>query len=112
MIWANQICINQSNFPEGAHQIGFMKDIYEGAGRVLVRLRGNIGDGRELKFMKDKYEQLTELVETVRAASPDDPPYPEALWEYVCEQEAQEIADDTKSGHFAELWIFANKRKF
>jgi hypothetical protein len=37
-LWADQICINQSNFPERSHQVGFMDDIYRGAESVLVSI--------------------------------------------------------------------------
>jgi hypothetical protein len=37
-LWADQICINQSNPDERSHQVGMMRDIYAGAARVLICL--------------------------------------------------------------------------
>jgi hypothetical protein len=31
LIWADQICINQSSPVEKSHQVGFMREIYESA---------------------------------------------------------------------------------
>ena len=38
LLWVDQICIDQSNSMERAHQVGFMKDIYENAERAMVWL--------------------------------------------------------------------------
>ena len=38
LLWADQICINQSDEKERAHQVGLMRDIYYHAARVLVWL--------------------------------------------------------------------------
>ena len=37
-LWADQICINQSDTDERSHQVGMMRDIYAGAARVLICL--------------------------------------------------------------------------
>ncbi|KAF3051021.1 hypothetical protein E8E11_006329 [Didymella keratinophila] len=38
LLWVDQICINQRNPMEKAHQVGFMRDIYKNAERVIVWL--------------------------------------------------------------------------
>lgn len=37
-LWVDQICINQKDFTERSHQVGFMRDIYQLAEQVLVCL--------------------------------------------------------------------------
>ncbi|KAF5700747.1 heterokaryon incompatibility 6 OR allele [Fusarium mundagurra] len=104
MLWVDQICINQSDFSERAHQVGFMKDIYEGAGRVIVWLGGESSNGRGLRFLNYHYRQVIELVESVTANNPDDTSDPEALTKYACEMLAQEIANDVRDSTFIENW--------
>jgi len=38
LLWADEICIKQSNLSERSHQVGFMAKIYENATQVLVSL--------------------------------------------------------------------------
>ncbi|PZD42043.1 HET domain containing protein [Pyrenophora tritici-repentis] len=38
LLWADQVCINQSNPSERSHQVGFMAEIYKNATQVLVSL--------------------------------------------------------------------------
>jgi hypothetical protein len=38
VLWADQVCINQSNTKERAHQVNFMGDIYSNAREVLISL--------------------------------------------------------------------------
>jgi hypothetical protein len=38
LLWADQVCINQSNKKERAHQVNFMGDIYSNVKQVLVSL--------------------------------------------------------------------------
>ncbi|KAL2135317.1 hypothetical protein VTI74DRAFT_8970 [Chaetomium olivicolor] len=38
LIWADQICIDQTNLAERSHQVGFMPSIYSSAARTLVCL--------------------------------------------------------------------------
>lgn len=57
-IWADQICIDQSNPTERAHQVGMMRDIYESATEVLVWL-GEQGTGElGLAWLKSQYDVL------------------------------------------------------
>jgi Heterokaryon incompatibility protein (HET) len=41
LLWADQVCINQSNMNERSHQVGFMKDIYLRAEQVFICLCAN-----------------------------------------------------------------------
>ncbi len=105
LLWTDQICINQSDFPERAHQVGFMKDIYEGADRVLVWLGGESGDGRALRFLRQQYHRVAGVVDGVNAARPEaarDPPG--EAWRYASEAIAQEMADHTRDENFVESW--------
>lgn len=38
LLWADQICINQSNLTERSHQVGFMRRIYSSAAQTLICL--------------------------------------------------------------------------
>lgn len=113
LLWTDQICIDQSNVSERAHQVGFMKDIYEGAGRVLVWLGGEGSDGRALRFLNAQHDFLTDLVEDVQAAlnaedtedaenaeNPSD-----LVWAYGCERLALKFAGDTSNDAFIEHWM-------
>lgn len=40
LLWADQVCINQSDPAERAHQVGFMGDVYAAATQVVVSLSG------------------------------------------------------------------------
>ena len=46
LIWADQICINQSNPSERSHQVGFMHKIYECADVLLACLGEDPSDSR------------------------------------------------------------------
>jgi hypothetical protein len=52
LIWADQICINQSNRGERSHQVGFMRNIYECAGAVLACLGDDYSNGRCIRVAK------------------------------------------------------------
>ncbi|KAG7290311.1 hypothetical protein NEMBOFW57_000310 [Staphylotrichum longicolle] len=105
LLWVDQICIDQSNVSERAHQVGLMKDIYEGAGHVMVWLGGESGDGRALRFLNRQYHLLTELVEAIQAAQDaDSPSDPKVVWAYSCERLALRFAGDTRNEAFVEHW--------
>lgn len=56
LIWADQICINQSNLDERSHQVNFMRGIYESAAIVLACLGDDPSNGRcveAINRMKD-----------------------------------------------------------
>jgi hypothetical protein len=60
LLWADQICINQSNTPERSHQVGFMGKIYAAAEQVLVCLstaetHGRGGMAWLLQFASDAW---------------------------------------------------------
>lgn len=52
LIWADQICINQSNPLERSHQVGFMRKIYESAQVVLACLGEDHYNGHWVKAAK------------------------------------------------------------
>lgn len=43
LLWADQVCIDQSNTNERSHQVGFMGDIYAAAEQVLISLSTESG---------------------------------------------------------------------
>ncbi|KAK3326178.1 heterokaryon incompatibility protein-domain-containing protein [Apodospora peruviana] len=45
LLWADQICINQSNLRERSHQVGFMRRIYASAEQTLICLSTACGSG-------------------------------------------------------------------
>lgn len=45
LLWVDQICIDQSDTIERAHQVGIMRDIYESASKVLVWLGAKSQEG-------------------------------------------------------------------
>jgi hypothetical protein len=68
MIWTDQICINQSDAIERAHQVLLMRDIYHNSGRVMVWLGDDL-DNTRLRFLKHHYQNLREILD-----SADDAP--------------------------------------
>jgi hypothetical protein len=85
-LWADQICINQSDTDERLHQVGMMRDIYAGAARVLICLdvcesegesEGSVG----MQWVRDQIPEIsqhfslrrsTELEEALRFWSEHD----------------------------------------
>ncbi|KIM98687.1 hypothetical protein OIDMADRAFT_57034 [Oidiodendron maius Zn] len=61
-----QICIDQSNAAERAHQVGLMRDVYEGAGRIIVWLGGEGSEGLGILFPDYQYWNIENLVNTVK----------------------------------------------
>ncbi|CAM1505067.1 Fc.00g107040.m01.CDS01 [Cosmosporella sp. VM-42] len=104
MLWVDQICINQSDTTERTHQVGFMKDIYAGAGRSLVWLGGESSDGQALQFLRYQYGQIMEVVKSAMTENPDDSTEEEAIIEYTCEVLGKEIANQVESDDFVENW--------
>ncbi|KIW69413.1 hypothetical protein PV04_05292 [Phialophora macrospora] len=41
LIWADMLCLNQSNAVERSHQVGFMDEVFSGATKVVVWLGGD-----------------------------------------------------------------------
>ncbi|KAF9699596.1 hypothetical protein EKO04_002513 [Ascochyta lentis] len=52
LIWADQICINQSDPAEKSYQVGFMREIYQSAGVVLGSLGDDPSNGRCIEVTK------------------------------------------------------------
>lgn len=52
LVWADQICINQSNLAERSYQVGFMRKIYQSAEVVLACLGEDRSNGRAVAVAK------------------------------------------------------------
>ncbi|EWZ48781.1 hypothetical protein FOZG_04258 [Fusarium oxysporum Fo47] len=52
-LWIDQLCINQQDLKERSHQVGFMRDIYQGAERTLACLSTSKTSGRGMKWLID-----------------------------------------------------------
>jgi hypothetical protein len=63
-LWADQICINQSNTDERSHQVGMMRDIYACAARVLICLDvcGSESEGEGSVGMHWARDQISKVV--------------------------------------------------
>jgi hypothetical protein len=57
-LWADQICIDQSNPDERSHQVGIMSEIYRGAERVLVCLAERESNGVGMQWAIGVYQWL------------------------------------------------------
>jgi hypothetical protein len=51
LLWADQICINQSNSSERSHQVGLMRDIYASAEQVIICLSTENDSDRGISFL-------------------------------------------------------------
>jgi hypothetical protein len=51
LLWADQVCINQSNKSERSHQVGFMGEIYAAAEQVLVCLSTTENRGGGMRWL-------------------------------------------------------------
>jgi len=52
LIWADQICINQSDPDERAYQVQYMRDIYETARGAIIYLGEDTYNGRGVDFVR------------------------------------------------------------
>lgn len=52
LLWADQICINQSDPHERSYQVGFMRNIYQSAKMVLASLGEDHSAGRCVKVLE------------------------------------------------------------
>ncbi|KAI1036957.1 hypothetical protein LB505_011945 [Fusarium chuoi] len=57
-LWIDQLCINQHDFNERSQQVGFMRDIYQGAERTLACLSTTETDGKGLEWFIDLCEAV------------------------------------------------------
>jgi len=75
LLWADQICINQSNPSERSHQVGFMAKIYENATQVLVSLssEGDRTGGLEWISRTIPPEVIYHAVDAFSRCSPGKP---------------------------------------
>jgi hypothetical protein len=58
LLWADQICIDQSNTPERSHQVGFMGDIYAAAQQVLICLSTKEDRGKGMTWLKQFWSDV------------------------------------------------------
>jgi len=56
-VWADQICINQSNIKERAYQVDHMRDIYQHACCTIVYLSEDIQISQGFKLLERVFEQ-------------------------------------------------------
>ncbi|KAH7081933.1 heterokaryon incompatibility protein-domain-containing protein [Paraphoma chrysanthemicola] len=70
LLWADQVCIDQSNSNERSHQVNFMGDIYAAAEQVLICLsaEGSLSGGFE--WLKSAYESIGRLGNSGEEFSP------------------------------------------
>lgn len=66
-VWADQICINQSNPKERAYQVDHMREIYERARSTLIYLGGDKTDGRGMQFL----QRILDRVDNANANADD-----------------------------------------
>ncbi|SCO82482.1 uncharacterized protein FRV6_06695 [Fusarium oxysporum] len=65
-LWIDQLCINQQDLKERSHQVGFIRDIYQGAERTLACLSTSKTSGRGMKWLID-------LCDAVPSQEDDEP---------------------------------------
>ncbi|KAK4201968.1 putative heterokaryon incompatibility protein [Triangularia verruculosa] len=58
IIWADQICINQSNLAERSHQVGFMRSIYSSAVQTLICLSTTEVDPRGIEWLVNLHQSV------------------------------------------------------
>jgi hypothetical protein len=95
-VWADQICINQSDPLERAHQVSFMHKIYEMAHEVIVALstekqRG----GPAIPWIKEVYEHIPKDVGHIKAYEREpvgtDSPLVRFFWSQMRDQNFESI---------------------
>ncbi|KAH7177277.1 heterokaryon incompatibility protein-domain-containing protein [Fusarium sp. MPI-SDFR-AT-0072] len=57
-LWIDQLCVNQHDLKERSHQVGFMRDIYQGAEHTLACLSTSKTSGRGMKWLIDLCEAV------------------------------------------------------
>lgn len=80
-IWADAICINQSDMSEKGHQVDMMGDIYERAGEVLVWFGNEHADRAALAFRS--LEAINTKITTGTDRESFNPDRPNPALEYV-----------------------------
>lgn len=94
-LWADQICIDQSNPLERAHQVAFMRNIYERAGRVKVWLGDEGRGGAGLGWLHGQYGNILDFLEPLNLdpKNQDDEETLGAI-DYTCEVIGKALAED------------------
>ncbi|KAH7080770.1 heterokaryon incompatibility protein-domain-containing protein [Paraphoma chrysanthemicola] len=64
LLWADQVCIDQSNSNERSHQVNFMGDIYAAAEQVLICLSVEGSPTGGFKWFKSSTKTIEELQHT------------------------------------------------
>ncbi|KAJ4302018.1 hypothetical protein N0V88_002151 [Collariella sp. IMI 366227] len=65
LLWADQICINQTNLAERSHQVGFMRSIYSLAAQTLVCLSTSLSPHSNETHNTHGIEWLVQLHATI-----------------------------------------------
>ncbi|KAF2499212.1 hypothetical protein BU16DRAFT_447650, partial [Lophium mytilinum] len=58
LVWVDQICINQSDFQERSHQVGFMQSIYHNAEQVFVCPSSDPSTGSGIYWLQRLHDDL------------------------------------------------------
>jgi len=93
-IWADQICINQSDPDERAYQVEHMREIYQAADRTIIYLGEDEHDGRGIKYLESIAHYCREGL-----SLPSD-----NGWNDVLNQAAEWIVDHVRTPDHAEDW--------
>lgn len=108
-LWADAVCIDQTNFEERGRQVKHMGDIYRGATRVLVWLgRDEDGQGRRsIIAMKEIAAKC--LGKSVEDLSDDDSHLRDEyeLWDLLPEHMLQGLDCDNEDSWKALSWFFS-----
>ncbi|KAI9768395.1 MAG: hypothetical protein M1839_004132 [Geoglossum umbratile] len=93
-IWADQICINQSDPDERAYQVEHMRQIYQTARLTIIYLGEDEHDGRGIRYLKSISDYCREGL-----SLPSD-----NQWNDLLNQAAEWIVDHIRTPGHAEDW--------
>lgn len=93
-IWADQICINQSDPDERAYQVEHMREIYQSVDATVIYLGEDKYDGRALAYLKTVIEYCSEGL-----SRPSD-----NEWNDVLNQAAEWIVEHVRNPDHADDW--------
>lgn len=97
-VWADQICINQSDPTERAHQVNHMREIYQAVGTTIIYLGEDNHDGRGLAYIKTVFDYANEEIK--RAGGTND----EGQAERMLDQVAERFSDHMRNPDGAKDW--------
>ncbi|KLU83623.1 hypothetical protein MAPG_02676 [Magnaporthiopsis poae ATCC 64411] len=101
-VWADQICINQSDPTERAYQVNFMREIYRAVGTTIIYLGEDNQDGRGLAYVKTLYDYAHEEVK--RVGGMNDEGQAKRVLDHVAEQ----VLDHVRNHDGAKDWWAAS----